>query len=203
MFNPFKKKCEPLVVLDDSVEILSKSELDAMLYLVNKFKAIGDEGTCDPDEVFSPQSISVMSAFSEMFTADMLNVTYCFHRPKGECGPVCLKIENARNKYMFLQTPWENENPYVQILELMPYIIYTSVYFLYGSDPGIYPCSINNQTAAMFNLCAYYSACVEYVLSVTTGSMFINKELLDILTTYDKKYLDHYCNIYVTSFSKK
>jgi hypothetical protein len=200
MINPFKKKCESLVSLDENVKILDKPELDAIFYLISKFKSIGDEDKYKADELITPQATACMIAFSEMFPANALNVTYCFHRSKNDVGPVCLKVIDKTNKYMFLQSPWDNENPYIQILELMPYIIYTCVYFLYDSAPGEYPCFVNNNTAAMINLCAYYSACVEYILAEITESKFINHDLLRMLTDYDKEYLTQYCNIYVLSF---
>lgn len=107
--------------------------------------------------------------------------------------PAYLKVINADDRRLFLLDSWAGENPYVQLLELMPYIIYIVKYFLYERDPGVYPTSsISLNSAMMLTLARYYGACIEYVLSKTTSIKILDKDLMSILTEYDKSYLDEY-----------
>jgi len=142
-----------------------------------------------PSSTMEQKAVSYV--FKNMCLDEISHFTLCY--TKDMHTPAYLKVINPDDRRLFLLDSWAGENPYVQLLELMPYIIYIVKYFLYERDPGVYPTSsISLNSAMMLTLARYYGACIEYVLSKTTSIKILDKDLMSILTEYDKSYLDEY-----------
>ena len=145
--------------------------------------------TPDPSSTMEQKAISYV--FKNMCLDEMSHFTLYY--TKDMHTPAYLKVFDADDRRLFLLDSWAGENPYVQLLELMPYIIYVVKYFLYERDPGVYPANpISMNSAMMLVLARYYGACIEYVLSKTTNIKILDKDLMGILTEYDKAYMDEY-----------
>lgn len=200
MFNPFKKKAKKLLSDNPNEQRgvpLNKSQLDALFYLLYEVLCYYERPTDNMTTKIVVDAVSMLNANA------MLNVVYIFHHLDSSIpGPVCLKRVGPYKRYMFLHKPWEDENPFIHLLELMPYIIYTGCYYL-NTDEPVTVCG-PNETVVMENLRTYYNACVEYILSMVSDSKLVNKTAIcEILQDEDLAYLTTYCDRYVRRFKDK